>query len=371
MTRPLLFSLFCLILGLAASPLGAQQNPDGILPLGSVGNPLILLLRDEQVLREIKATPQQRHELATLSVEIDQLVWPARNQSVETSQKAWQTATELAQKRAKEHLTAAQCQRVEQVILAIQGARALERPEVAEALKITEKQSTSLQDIFAKTNEQVAALQKKAAQGSDVKPLEEQVRKLQLSEQKQVLKTLTDTQRKEWLKLAGPPVNTSRLGRVSFQAPTLIAPPESWLDRRHADTSLQDKVTAVHFFANGCINCQRNYPHYVGWQTDLMPQGLQIVGIHTPETSSERDVELLRKRVNDAGFQFPVLIDNDLSNWNAWGNSMWPSVYLVDRQGRIRYWWYGELNWQGADGEKRMRQRIIELLAEKAEPATK
>ena len=50
--------------------------------------------------------------------------------------------------------------------------------------------------------------------------------------------------------------------------------------------------------------------------------------------------------------------------WNEWGNSMWPSVYLVDKQGRLRYWWYGELNWQGAGGQNTMAQRIEELLAE-------
>ena len=45
---------------------------------------------------------------------------------------------------------------------------------------------------------------------------------------------------------------------------------------------------------------------------------------------------------------------------------MWPSVYLIDKQGRIRYWWYGELNWKGAGGQKIMAQRIEELLAEES-----
>ena len=71
--------------------------------------------------------------------------------------------------------------------------------------------------------------------------------------------------------------------------------------------------------------------------------------------------------MEEAGFDFPVLIDNEMKNWDSWGNSMWPSVYLIDRNGRIRYWWYGELKWDGRDGEKIMRGKIKELLAEKAE----
>jgi peroxiredoxin len=70
----------------------------------------------------------------------------------------------------------------------------------------------------------------------------------------------------------------------------------------------------------------------------------------------------VRQAVREADLTFPILIDQDKRNWDAWGNSMWPSVYLIDPQGDIRFWWYGELNWNGADGEKRLRQRIEELL---------
>ena len=65
-----------------------------------------------------------------------------------------------------------------------------------------------------------------------------------------------------------------------------------------------------------------------------------------------------------AGLEFPIVIDNQKRNWDAWGNSMWPSTYLIDKEGYVRYWWYGELNWKGAEGEALLRKRIEELLAE-------
>jgi hypothetical protein len=58
-------------------------------------------------------------------------------------------------------------------------------------------------------------------------------------------------------------------------------------------------------------------------------------------------------------------VDNRLQTWNAWSNTIWPSVYLIDKKGNVRYWWYGELKWDGTDGEKFMREKIVELLAEK------
>ena len=89
-----------------------------------------------------------------------------------------------------------------------------------------------------------------------------------------------------------------------------------------------------------------------------------IIGVHTPETQEERQADHVHEKVKEAEFTFPVVIDNDKENWNAWGNSMWPSVYLIDKQGRLRYWWYGELNWKEAGGQKTMATKIEELLAE-------
>lgn len=78
----------------------------------------------------------------------------------------------------------------------------------------------------------------------------------------------------------------------------------------------------------------------------------------------------LQQELQENQLGFPVAVDNDLQYWNAWGNSMWPSVYLIDKQGYLRYWWYGELNWDGAGGQNLMAQRIEELLSEQVTAET-
>lgn len=45
-------------------------------------------------------------------------------------------------------------------------------------------------------------------------------------------------------------------------------------------------------------------------------------------------------------------------------NLIWPCLYLIDKNGYVRYWWYGELNWQGAESEKYLRAKIQELIQE-------
>jgi hypothetical protein len=109
----------------------------------------------------------------------------------------------------------------------------------------------------------------------------------------------------------------------------------------------------------------RNYPWYAGWHRDFADQGLALVGVHTPETEGEKDLDSVRQKVKDHEIQYPVAVDSAGQTWQVWGNRYWPSVYLIDKQGYVRYRWDGELNWKEVQGEKRMRERIEKLLAEK------
>jgi len=109
-----------------------------------------------------------------------------------------------------------------------------------------------------------------------------------------------------------------------------------------------------------------NYPVCLDWQERFRDRDAVILGIHTPETAAEQKSAAVTTKADRAGFEFPVPIDGTKANWNAWGNSMWPSVYLVDKRGYLRYFWRGELKWQGATGDQWMQERIEELLAEPA-----
>ncbi len=94
-------------------------------------------------------------------------------------------------------------------------------------------------------------------------------------------------------------------------------------------------------------------------------QGLQVIGVHTPEFEHEKD----RRRVARAGERYklehPIYLDNDYAFWNALGNHYWPAFYLVDRKGNIRASDVGELHLDTDKGES-FEARIRELLAEKA-----
>jgi thiol-disulfide isomerase/thioredoxin len=122
------------------------------------------------------------------------------------------------------------------------------------------------------------------------------------------------------------------------------------------------KVVVIHFWTNGCINCIHNYPHYRAWQDKYRDnKNLVIVGIHTPEFNAEKNVAGIKEKGAKNGLKFAIAVDNDRATWKAWGNQYWPCVYLVDKAGKVRQRWEGEL---GAEGYRTMTEQIDKLLAE-------
>ena len=126
--------------------------------------------------------------------------------------------------------------------------------------------------------------------------------------------------------------------------------------------SLRGQVVIVHFWTFGCSNCIHNYPAYKAWQERYAGKGVTIIGVHTPEFERERDLKQVQAKAEKNGLKFPIAIDNDSRNWKNWNNQFWPSIYLVDKSGKVRHRWEGEL---GDDGYKKVTGVIDELLAEK------
>jgi thiol-disulfide isomerase/thioredoxin len=105
---------------------------------------------------------------------------------------------------------------------------------------------------------------------------------------------------------------------------------------------LRGRVVRVDFWTYTCINCIRTQPYLKAWDARYRDEGLTIVGVHSPEFSFERDAGNVARAVHDDGLRYPVVQDNELATWKAWGNQYWPAEYLVDAQGRVRYASFGE-----------------------------
>ena len=113
--------------------------------------------------------------------------------------------------------------------------------------------------------------------------------------------------------------------------------------------SLKGKVVLVDFWAYSCINCQRELPHVEAWDRAYASDGLEVVGVHTPEYAFEHVPSNVAAGVRRLGLTFPVALDNSYGTWNAYDNQSWPASYLIDASGQIRHVSIGEGDYGGEE----------------------
>ena len=118
-------------------------------------------------------------------------------------------------------------------------------------------------------------------------------------------------------------------------------------------------VTLLDFWTYSCINCIRTIPYLNAWYNRYHDQGLQIVGIHTPEFAFETNIANIQAAVQKYEIQYPVVLDSNYGTWNAYANLYWPHEYLIDMAGYIVHDQVGEGNYSETETE------IQKLLAER------
>jgi len=94
---------------------------------------------------------------------------------------------------------------------------------------------------------------------------------------------------------------------------------------------LQGQVVLLNFWATYCIPCREEIPALNALQHELQPQGLKIVGASLDDTID--GVNAYQQEV--AKFEYDVLLGGSDAKVK-FAQSVLPTTYLIDRQGRIR-----------------------------------
>ena len=119
---------------------------------------------------------------------------------------------------------------------------------------------------------------------------------------------------------------------------------------------LRGRVVLIEFWTFGCYNCRNTLPYVKSWDGRFREKGLTVIGVHSPEFDEERNVDHLGREVSSLGIRYPVVTDNDYQTWKAYKVEAWPTVFLLDKQGRIRWMHVGE---GGYDEAERLIQGLL------------
>ena len=126
---------------------------------------------------------------------------------------------------------------------------------------------------------------------------------------------------------------------------------------------LRGKVVLLDIWTFDCWNCYRSFPWLNGLEKKFAAQGLQVIGIHSPEFDHEKSRVRVEEKIDEFKLHHPVMMDNDLAYWRALSNHYWPAYYLIDKQGRVRAVYVGETHAGGAQAQS-IEAEIEKLLKE-------
>ncbi len=107
-----------------------------------------------------------------------------------------------------------------------------------------------------------------------------------------------------------------------------------WLGGRETATEVAGKVVVVDVFTVDCFNCRNVTPTLRALHRR---PNVIVIGVHTPETSYERERAHIVDKLGELGVTWPVVLDDDQRVWNAFGIEAWPTQLFFDRNGTLRH----------------------------------
>ena len=177
-----------------------------------------------------------------------------------------------------------------------------------------------------------------------------------------------DPDRRHFLGSAAMTIAAAQLGMLGTAEAKQREPKELAALRRATEwlnsppltpATLSGKVVLVDFCTYTCINWLRQLPYVRAWSQKYR-QGLVVIGVHTPEFGFEKNLDNVRRAVQQMKIDYPIAIDNDYAIWRAFNNQYWPALYFIDARGRIRQHHFGEGEYE------RSEMNIQRLLTEAA-----
>ena len=110
--------------------------------------------------------------------------------------------------------------------------------------------------------------------------------------------------------------------------------------RLHALEDYRGKVVLVNFWATWCEPCREEMPSIERLRASLAGRPFAVLAVNLAEPESR-----VRGFLNQVPLAFPVLLDHDRSASRAWKARVLPATFIVGPDGRVRYSYFGELDW--------------------------
>jgi DNA-binding beta-propeller fold protein YncE len=111
----------------------------------------------------------------------------------------------------------------------------------------------------------------------------------------------------------------------------------AWLntDKPISLADLKGRIVLLDFWTLCCINCIHTLPDLAAIEARY-PGIVVVIGVHTPKFDNEKKTASIMKAILRYEIKHPVINDADKKIWNAYGCNHWPTLVLIDPDGKFR-----------------------------------
>ena len=97
---------------------------------------------------------------------------------------------------------------------------------------------------------------------------------------------------------------------------------------------LKGKIVLLDFWTLCCINCIHTLPDLAKLEKKYANE-IVVIGVHSAKFDSEKETKNIRKAVLRYEIAHPVVNDGDHKIWDKYGVSSWPTLAIVDTEGKV------------------------------------
>jgi hypothetical protein len=154
-----------------------------------------------------------------------------------------------------------------------------------------------------------------------------------------------------------------RPGRSDISVPDLPAEVQ-WVGERPRP---MPQLTArgpvlVHFFDFAQLNSVRTLPYLREWHRRYSDAGLEVLGVQAPRFPFGADPDAVAAGLARLQIGFPVAIDAEHEIWFDYGCRGWPSLFLWGKGGALRWYHFGEGEYEASEEAIQEQLREVDAL---------
>ncbi|MCG7981464.1 MAG: TlpA family protein disulfide reductase [Candidatus Thiodiazotropha lotti] len=124
---------------------------------------------------------------------------------------------------------------------------------------------------------------------------------------------------------------------------------------QHKLSEAKGKVVLINFWASWCPPCIEEMPSLIRLVEQLKTDDLQVLAVNVNENRNR-----VARIASKLGFNFPVLLDATKSVAKDWRIKVYPSSFLIDKQGFLRFKAIGPVEWDSEESITQVHQLLSE-----------